>query len=70
MTETKPTYKSKTFWAALMTLVAVGLAYFGVPYTAEEQAQNVEDIMKIVAAVGAIGTMLGRKVAKTKITLW
>ncbi len=70
MEEKKKWWKSKTEWAALVT-VAIGLlAAFGVGGLEAEKETIVELIMSIVVVVSGVMAFVGRLTAKTKIGVW
>jgi len=46
--------ESKTFWGAVITLVASGLLVFGVAVTPEEQEAAGNAVLRIVGGVGEI----------------
>lgn len=71
MEPTKPIWASKTFWGAMVTVVAAALLIFGVTIKAEEQETISGAAVQLAAAVlegiGVITIIVGRVKAKTRI---
>jgi len=67
MEEVKPWYASKTIWFAIVTLLATMAGFWGYDFVASEQQEVVDAVMAIVAALGSLGAMYGRKVANKRI---
>jgi hypothetical protein len=68
MSETKALIESKTFWAALIVVLA-GLAGIGGYTLAEaDQANLSELIVGIVASIGGVAAIIGRWVASKQVT--
>ena len=70
---TKPFYLSKTFWGALLMLIALGIRTAGVEITPDDQDQAADTIVAAIEAmVGLAGffiTLWGRATAKKGLTL-
>lgn len=58
---------SKTFWASAVAIAAGAASIFGYTVTAADQAQLVELVGGIGAAVGGLGAIYGRFKASQKI---
>jgi hypothetical protein len=59
--------QSRTNRAAVVTLLAVIADLFGVPFTAESQAELVDAIAKVVEVAGALATIYYRSFPRTPI---
>jgi uncharacterized membrane protein len=68
MEQTKPWYKSRTIWAAIVTLISTVSAAVGIVITPDEELMIVEGILTIIAAIGAVATIWGRFVADARIS--
>lgn len=66
----KKWWKSKTEWAALVTVALSLLALLGVGGLEAEKDTIVEIIMTFVVAVSGVVAFYGRLTAKTKIGVW
>lgn len=71
--DAKKFYLSKTFWGAVMMLLASALHAIDVEFTAAEQSQAAALVMAaiegVLALVGFVITIWGRATAKKAITL-
>ena len=67
MNDVKSFLESKTIWAAIVTLGAAALAFFGYSVTPEDQAAVPELVAGIGGTVGALGAIYGRIKASKKI---
>lgn len=67
MESTKPAWKSKTVWASLIMLIALGLGHLGIDFGADDQSQTVDAIYQIIEAVCAVVAIYGRITAKKAI---
>lgn len=67
----KTLFNSKTIWGAFVALAATIapaiLPVFGVEYTAQDGANIVDEVSRIVAGAGALYAIYGRIVAKKAI---
>ena len=64
--ETKSWYQSKTIWASVITVLAVGLGYVGYEISPTDQGELVETASSIVAMITSLITIYGRvKATKT-----
>jgi ABC-type Mn2+/Zn2+ transport system permease subunit len=55
---------SRTFWSALIALIATALQFFGVDFGADEQKALVDSVLQIVAAASAALAIVFRIKAK------
>lgn len=69
MSDVKGLLESKTVWAAIVTLGASALAFFGYSVTPEDQSAIPELVAGIGGTVGALGAIYGRVKASRKIEL-
>jgi len=68
MENVKEWYKSKTVWAALATMGTGLLLTFGIIDLSGEQEAITDNIMGVVETVIGLVALIGRIVAKTRIT--
>jgi hypothetical protein len=68
MESSKEWYKSKTIWAALVTVVVGTLAMAGVGELEGQEDSLVELIMQIVTLVSGVLALVGRITAKAKVS--
>ena len=67
MSEVKTLLSSKTFWGAFVAVLAGALSLFGYQLAAEDQAQLVNAVSGIAAALGGLVAIYGRIVASKRI---
>ncbi|MBX3568764.1 MAG: hypothetical protein KF914_11955 [Rhizobiaceae bacterium] len=67
MIETKPWYLSRTVWASLVAIVAAGLGMVGAPADAVADPALVDAILKVVAAIAGVVSLVGRLKATSRI---
>lgn len=67
MNDTKPWFRSRTIWAALVAVAASLGGYAGFDADATTQAQLTEAILQLVAAAGGLTAVFGRISASSRI---
>jgi len=69
MTGTKSRYLSKGFWGGVIALTATvaGVA-FGIDVSQEDQSALLDLSLQIIAAGGSVLAIVGRLVAKSRLT--
>lgn len=67
MDEIKPWYLSRTIWAALLVVVSVVAAAFGIPLEQGETDAIAEAVLQVIAAVAGVAALLGRLFARARI---
>lgn len=71
--ETKSIFLSRTFYAAVLSLIGAGLHLFGVEFPESEQASLTDQIMGaipyVLEVVGFIGVLWGRITARQVVTV-
>lgn len=67
MEQTKSLVESRTFWGALISIVASGIAGLHYTVTPADQASLLDAIMNIVSGVSALYAIYGRIIATHKI---
>lgn len=67
--EVKGLLRSRTFWGALVALIAPFLGMAGYAVTEEDTAAVVDTIMGTVAAAGALLAIFGRIKASKKVVI-
>lgn len=67
MDQTKSLLASKTFWGAVIAILAVLANRMGHPIAATDQADLVNDGVTLVTMAGSLFSIYGRIVAKTAI---
>ncbi|PLX39070.1 MAG: hypothetical protein C0606_00555 [Hyphomicrobiales bacterium] len=67
MNAIKPWYRSKTVWAAAVTIAASVAGLFGFTVSAAEQAQLVDVALAATTSVSGAVALIGRVTAKSRI---
>ena len=67
MSDMKTLFSSKTFWGALVAVLAGASSLFGYQLAAEDQAEIVNAVSGIAAAARASGALLAWLVASKRI---
>jgi hypothetical protein len=67
MSDMKTLFSSKTFWGALVAVLAGASSLFGYQLAAEDQAEIVNAVSGIAAAAGGLVAIYGRVVASKRI---
>ena len=68
MNETKPWYRSRTIWAAIISVVATIAGALGFPVDQFGRDGLVEAVLQIVSAGAGIFAILGRFTATARIS--
>ena len=68
MTDTKAWWQSRAIWSAIVAVLAGGASIWGYSVSAADQAQIVELVTGILAAIGGVGALVGRVMATHQIT--
>ena len=69
MNETKSLFMSKTVITAILTIVAVGLSFFGIDFSDAAQAEAATQIMALESVVGSLLALFFRVAATKKIKI-
>jgi len=64
---TKSIFLSKTFWGAVISIVAMVAARLGHPIAAQDQASLIEDALTLATVGGGLTSIYGRMTATTTI---
>jgi hypothetical protein len=67
MSDVKTLFASKTFWGALVAVLAGALSLFGYQLGAADQAELINALSGIAAAAGGLLAIYGRIVASKRI---
>ncbi len=63
----KPWYRSRTVWAAIVTIGASVAGLFGLGYSSAEQAEVVDTLVAVTTAISGAVALIGRLVARDRI---
>lgn len=67
MTEWKSWISSKGVWGGLIAVLSVVLGFIGLEISADDQAELINSLTMIGAAVGGVVAIVGRVLASKKI---
>lgn len=67
MEDKKSIFLSKTFWGAVMAILAAVAGLFGLQFSEADQAELLGSIDKLVVIGGGLFAIYGRVTAKSKI---
>lgn len=67
MDQVKSWFQSKAVWGGVLAFLGAVLGYFGIDFAAADQAEAVEFVSQLAAAVGGLLAIWGRVKAEKRI---
>lgn len=65
--EAKPWYLSRTIWASMVVVAAVGGGLLGMPIEDADTAALTDAVLQAVTAIAAVVAIVGRVAARSRI---